>query len=154
MKFRLPALTLSLLATLTALPSSAQSMKPGLWEINSKMLSDNPEMAAQMAKMKEQMAAMPPEQRKMMEDMVAKHGGQMPGMGSDGSIVTKMCMTKDMAARNEVPVQHDDKHDCTHTRTPGLGKTMKMSFTCTKPPSSGEGEVSFSDTSYTMKMTV
>ena len=154
MKFRVPALTLFLFATLTALPSSAQSMKPGLWEINNKMQSDNPEMAAQMAKMKEQIAAMPPEQRKMMEEMVAKRGGHMPGMGGDGSIVTKMCMTKEMAARHEVPVQHDATHDCTHTRTPGLGKTMKVSFTCTKPPSSGEGEMSFGDGSYAMKMTV
>jgi hypothetical protein len=152
MKFHVPALTVFLLATLTALPSSAQSMKAGLWEINSKMISDNPEMAAGMAKMKEQMAAMPPEQRKMMEDMMAKRGVQMPGMNGDGGIVTKMCMTKEMAARNEVPVQHDAHNDCTSTRTPGAGKTMKIAFTCTKPPSSGEGELSFSDASYAMKM--
>jgi len=40
-------------------------------------------MDAMRAQMDERMKAMPPEQRKMMEQMVAKRGGQMPG--SDGA---------------------------------------------------------------------
>lgn len=130
-----------------ALPAGAQSMKPGLWEINNKMSGG--QMDAQMAEMQKQLAQMPPEQRKQMEAMMAQRGMRMaPGAG--GGMTVQMCMTKEMVDRNEVPT----RENCTSTQQKKSGNTIKVAFTCTNPPSSGEGEVNFTPESYTSHMTI
>jgi hypothetical protein len=132
--------------------AGAQSLKPGLWEINQQMQMSGAQ-GGQMAQMQQQMANMPPEQRKMMEEMMARQGVKMgPGGPGGGGMSVQMCMTKEMAERNEVPAQ---RGDCKTTQQSRSGKTMKMAFTCSNPPSSGEGEVTFaSPEAYSMKMTV
>ena len=148
MSFRLSVL---LALALAAGTSSAQNIKPGLWEINNKMQSANGELEAAMAQMQKQLANMPPEQRKMMEDAMAKQGVNLSTSSSGGGIGVKMCMTKEMVAQNKVPMQQQG--DCTHTQSPMVGNTMKISFNCSKPPSSGEGQVTYlSDTAYKMNM--
>ncbi len=132
-----------------ALGASAQSMKPGLWEINNKV-GGSAEMDKAMAQAQQQMASMPPEQRKMMQDMMAKQGVGM-GPGAGGGMAVKICLTKEMAERNELPQQQQG--DCKSTAAPRAGNTQKFSYTCTQPPSSGEGEVTFtSSEAYSMKM--
>ena len=133
-----------------AFGAAAQTMKPGLWEINNKMSSSSGEMEKAMAEAQKQLASMPPEQRKMMEDMMAKQG---VGMGRGvGSTAVRICMSKDMVERNEVATQQGD---CQHTNSARTGNTMKFSFVCTQPPSSGEGQVTFmSPEAYAMKMTL
>jgi hypothetical protein len=131
--------------------ASAQQMKPGLWEITNKMQSSSGQMEQGMAQMQQQMANMPPEQRKMVEDMMKQRGMSM-APGSGGAMTVKFCMTKEMAERQEIPAQ---RGECKTTRQPAGPNTMKMSFTCTNPPSSGEGEVTFSGPdAYRMKMLV
>lgn len=57
-----------------------------------------------------------------------------------------------MVERNEIPSQKDG---CKQTASPRSGKTVKISFTCTNPPSSGEGQITFvSPEAYTMNMTM
>lgn len=130
--------------------AGAQTMKPGLWEINNKMQMDG-KMGQEMARAQQEMANMPPEQRKMMQDMMAKQGVTM-GKQGPGNIGMKVCMTKEMVERNEMPSQKDG---CKQTTSPRSGKTMKISFTCTNPPSSGEGQITFvSPEAYTMNMTM
>lgn len=149
MTSKLFATAIIALAGLAAGTSSAQNVKPGLWEINNKMQTGNGELEAAMKKMQEQFANMPPEQRKMMEDAMAKQGVNMSA--GPGGISVKMCLSKEMVARNQMPMQQHG--DCTQTRSPMIGNTMKVSFTCTKPPSSGEGTVTFTgDTGYKMHM--
>jgi hypothetical protein len=61
-------------------------------------------------------------------------------------------MTKEMAERNEVPARQGD---CKTTQHPRSGNTMKITFSCTNPPSTGEGQVTFAGSdAYTMKMAV
>jgi len=152
MSIRLTAAAVVVTTAIIALPASAQNMKAGLWEINNKIGSENSALAKQMAEAQKQMASMPAEQRKMMEEMMAKHGTAMPTM-KDGGMVMKVCMSKEMVAQGQMPVQQQG--DCTQTRTPSLGGTMKMSFHCPKTQSSGEGEITFKgDTGYNMKMTM
>lgn len=141
-----------ILASVTLLAASfgasAQTMKPGLWEMDNKMQGG--QMDQSTAQMQQQMAGMPPEQRKMMQDMMAKQG---VSMGGAGGMSVKVCMTKEMAERNDIPTQQSG--DCKHVSSPRSGNTMKMSFTCTNPPSSGEGTVAFlSPEAFTMRMTV
>lgn len=137
--------------TVISLPALSQSMRPGLWEVDSKISSKNPQMAAQMAQLRKQLASMPPEQRKMMEQMLAKQGGaSMPTMTDDGMRV-KICMSKEMVAQNQVPVQQTG--NCKQQQTPMGSNAIKISFVCTNPASSGEGTVQFEgETGYTMNM--
>lgn len=132
--------------------AAAQTLKPGLWEINNKMTSSSGEMEKAMAETQRRLANMPPDQRKMMEDMMAKQGlDNGMSLGAGGAIVAKVCMTQEMVDRNEVAAQQGD---CKHTSSPRSGNTMKFSVVCTQPPVQSEGQVTFvSPEAYTMKMT-
>ena len=129
--------------------ASAQNMKPGLWEISTQMKGSG-QMGDAMAQAQKQMENVPPDQRKMMQDMMAKQGVQ-PGNNSGGGMTIKVCMTQEMVDRNEVGRQEPG---CTHTYSQRTGNTMQFSYVCTKPPSSGEGQITFaSPEAYNMKMT-
>lgn len=129
---------------------SAQTMKPGLWEINNKMQAGG-SRGQDMAKAQRSMENMPPEQRRMMEEIMAKQGVSV-GRDGPGSIGAKVCVTREMAERNEIPSQREG---CKQTVSPRSGNTMKISFTCTNPPSSGEGQITFvSPEAYSMNMTM
>lgn len=146
--------TATLFSTLLvfATVASAQSVKPGLWEMQHKM-GGSPQMDQAMAQMQKQMAAMSPAQRKQMEAMMGQQGMTMPTPGAGGGMAMKVCITPEMAARSEMPSQHEGQ--CTSTVTSRSGNTLKMAFTCQNPPSSGEGTYTFNgDTAYTMKMVV
>ena len=136
--------------TLTCTALQAQTLKPGLWETTSKM-GGSPEIELAMAKMQQQLASMPPEQRKAMQEMMAKQGVSMAANGTD--MVAKVCVTKEMAERGDIPIQHQG--DCTTTLSDKTSRGMTMKFVCTNPPSNGEGQFSFSgDSAYTMKMKI
>mgnify|MGYP006144956407 CR=1 FL=1 len=127
----------------------AQTTRPGLWDIQHKMGGD-PEIDRAMAEMQKQLAAMPPAQRKQMEAMMGQQGVSM-APGSKGGMALKICITPEMAARQEMPSQTEG--DCTTTIHSRSASTLKMSYVCKNPPSSGEGTYTFSsDTAYTMKM--
>jgi Protein of unknown function (DUF3617) len=172
------AISLSLLAA----SASAQTIQPGLWESSSKMTGGTGETVKQMAQMQDQLAKMPPEQRNAMEQMMSpearnarmaqmqKQMANMPpeqrkameqtmdmssniSIGSDGSFILKMCITQEMIDRKGWMGQTEGK--CTHTVSPAVGNTQKFGFTCTEPPSNGEGTVTFlSKTSYTSSMKI
>jgi hypothetical protein len=133
-----------------AFSASAQTMKPGLWEISNKM--NSPQMDQAMAEMQKQLAAMPPDQRKQMEAMMAQRGVQMVQPGAGGGMSVRMCMTKEMIERNEVPMHQSD---CKVTSQQKSGNTTKMAFSCTNPPTTGQGEYSMSSPeAYSSKMTM
>jgi hypothetical protein len=135
-------------------PAAAQNMKPGLWEITNKMGGSGDsgaKMNAAMEQMQKQMASMSPEQRKQMEKMMAQQGVNMSPGAPGGGMSTRVCISKEMAARNEAPTQHQG--DCKQESMQKSGNTTRFKFTCSKPPSTGEGEVTMnSPESYTMKM--
>ncbi|MFI5444049.1 DUF3617 domain-containing protein [Polaromonas sp. UC242_47] len=150
MKRHLPLLA-SLAALAFAAPAGAQTMKPGLWEATNK-LGGSPEMDQAMAQMQQQMANMPPAQRKQMEEMMAKQGMSVSG-AAKGGMVMKMCITQDMADRQQLPIQQPG--NCTTTTSDKSSTGMKLTFSCTNPPSSGEGQFTFTgDTAYTMAMKI
>ncbi|HSV34090.1 MAG TPA: DUF3617 domain-containing protein [Ramlibacter sp.] len=127
--------------------AGAQTLKPGLWEVHNKMSGGQMDQA--MADMQKQMAGMPPEQRKMMEEMMARQGVKM-GQGGPGGMSAKVCMTKEMVEKNELPTQQGD---CRTTQQSRSGNTLKFAVACTHPPSTGEGQVIFhSPEAYSMKM--
>lgn len=138
-----------LAAVLLALASAAgaQTMKPGLWEVTHKMQSTGGQMEQGMSQMQQQMANMPPEQRKMVEETMAKQGVKI---GPAGGVTAKVCMTKEMVEKQEMPSQQGD---CKTTQQSRSGNTMKFAMACTNPPSTGQGQVTFtSPEAYSMKM--
>ncbi|HMN92133.1 MAG TPA: DUF3617 domain-containing protein [Hydrogenophaga sp.] len=145
-----PRLLALVLASLACSAGWAQTIRPGLWEV-SQRVSGNPEMDAAMARMRQQMAAMPPEQRKMMEDMMARQGVSVPKSGASGDMSVRVCISPEMASRQEMPQQTEG--DCTTRVTSRSSQSMKVRFECKNPPSSGEGTYTFQgDTGYTMQM--
>ena len=141
-----------LAAAVLSFDVSAQNMKPGLWEMTHNLKGGTGEMDKARAQAPQKMANMPPEQRKMMEEMMAKRGMQMgPGAGGGGSSI-RTCMTKEMVERQEMPSQ---KGDCKATKQERSGNKLKVAYTCTNPPANGEGEYTFtSPEAFTMKMTM
>jgi|RhiMethySRZTD1v2_1073278.scaffolds.fasta_scaffold43683_2 hypothetical protein len=133
-----------------AFSASAQTLKPGLWEISSQMKSSSEEAEKAYAQAKN-MANMPPERRKKMEEMMAQRGMKMVP-GGPGGMSAQMCMTKEMIERKEVPMP---RSDCNTTQQERSGNTLKFAFACTSPPSKGEGVYTFvSPEAYTVKMTI
>lgn len=145
-----PRLLSLALASLACSTGWTQTIRPGLWEVSHRV-SGNPEMDAAMTQMRQQMAAMPPEQRKMMEDMMARQGVSLPKSGAGGGMSMRICISPEMAARQEMPQQTEG--DCTTRVTSRSSNSMKVRFECKNPPSSGEGTYTFQgDTGYTMQM--
>lgn len=142
--------TLSLTLSIAA-PASAQTIRPGLWEISNKIQSGNSQTASALAMAQKELANMPPEQRKMVESMLARQGVGMT-VGDDGGVKITHCVTKEMADRKELPT--GQQGDCKSSNSPIPGG-MNVSFSCTKPPSSGTGQMMFQgDSGYTMKMDI
>jgi hypothetical protein len=113
-------------------------MTPGLWEHKFTMTNPSGEMAAAMKQMQDQLANMSPEERKMMETMMASYG---VGIGEDGTTV-KMCITQEDIDRGDLPQQDED---CQQEILEQTKNKFKIKFTCAgDPPSSGTGEVTFS----------
>lgn len=166
MTLRLTALTVISLAALMSAPALAQEIKPGLYTTTSKVGGNNqmsdmmkqqkealakmsPAQRQQMADLPGQLAkmmeGMSPEQRKKMQEMTGKHAGALEALqnmqmtqNADGTTSIKMCVTKEMAERRMVTGQQGD---CKHTNGKMTGGVMKMTYTCTQPPSKGEGEL-------------
>jgi len=145
-------LSVVLAASVGCTAAQAQTMKPGLWEMTQKMQSASGEMEKGMADMQKQLAALPPEQRKMMQDMMARQGVNMAA-GPGGAMLSKMCLTKEMVERNQLPVH--EKGNCTNTVSNQSAAGMNLKFVCTDPAATGEGRVNFKgDSAYDMKMTM
>lgn len=144
--------TLRLIAILwvaSAGAASAQNMKPGLWEIRSQMQGGAGGKNDELAQMQKELQGMSPDERKMVEAMMAKQGVSVSA-APGGGMAMKVCMTKEMVERNDMPSQQGD---CKHSYSPRSGNTMKFSFACTKPPSSGEGSITFtSPEAYSTRM--
>lgn len=114
------------------------NMKPGLWEIKTKMKSAKGETTDPMAHMKEAMAKMPPAQRKQMEAMMAKNGTVFGGEGIK-TCYTKESLNDDAALMN----QKKGPSKCTTKILEKSSSKTKMEFSC-EDGSKGTGEWNFS----------
>lgn len=131
-------------AVITAIAAAAASaqpaIKPGQWEVRHAMKSSSGEVEQAVAEAQRQIAAMPPEQRRMMQEMLARQGVAM-GAGGPPHVFT--CISPEMAASRALPVQQQGA--CTTTVTGRAGNSIDMRFTCSDPPSSGTGRFTVHD---------
>lgn len=146
-------------------------MKPGLWEYTFKMNGTGPNGMSQehldqankaMEAMKKQMESMPPEQRKMMEEMMQKHGIKTTADGGiqtgtaaikftkDGTKV-QACVTPEEVKKGELPKPDEN---CDQKITQLTPRHFLVEFECKgEHPSKGKGEVTFTDnTAYNGKV--
>lgn len=139
------------LAGLIAYPAQAQEvlMQPGLWQNSFTMTSQSGEMELALKEMQKQMAEMPPEQRKMMEQMLASQNMQI---GKNNHSVN-ICVSEKQASAGYLPQENSN---CEQEIVERSGNTLKMAFTCPgNPPSRGTSEVTFtSSSSFTSTSTV
>lgn len=143
----LPFCALALAAA--AQSTHAQAFKPGLWEINNKMGAGGGKLQEAMAMAQQHLATMDPEQRKRIESMLSRQGVAVSGDG----VIAKMCITPEMAAKQQLPIQQHG--NCSYQHGPLAGNTMRFSFSCTNPKATGEGSASFAGpTAYTSSMRV
>ena len=157
MKHSLLRLTLLACAALGAqanvmAASQAATIRPGLWQVDSKMASPDAATDNAMSMVLQQLGNLPPDQRKQLESMAASRGMAMPAVGADGAVRVTACVTPDMAARKQIPTGQPG--DCKSNNT-AIAGGMNVSFTCANPKSSGEGKVMFTgDQAFSMQLAV
>jgi hypothetical protein len=111
----------------------AQTIQPGLWEFKHELrMPGQPDLAAQMAQMREQMKNLPPEARKMMEQQMAGLG---VGLGADGAL--RLCIGPEEAQQGPIREGHTEG-DCTFTRVKQAGNTWSGRVVCRDPASQGD----------------
>jgi hypothetical protein len=118
-------------------PAHAQQLqlRAGLWENSFTLKTSDGRAEAALKEMQAQMAQLPPEQRKMMEAMMARQG---VGLGAQGNSV-RICMTQADVERSAPPATEGD---CQQKATRS-GNIWQITFQCSgPPPSSGEGRLS------------
>ncbi len=115
----LSAIVLTVLAS--AAGSVAAQMKPGLWEMT--MTSDAIK----------NMPKLPPEQIEQMRKM----GVSIP---QNGGITSKVCVTKEMAERNQTPETGMNQMGCQAKNHQRTGNSYTMDIVCNGADMKGEGK--------------
>ncbi len=128
MKPIIPLCTAALL--FGALPVQALEMLPGLWEFSSDNIEVDGTQMPGMAEMVEQMKGLPPEQKKMMEEMLAAQGAEL---GAGG---VRMCLSEAQVKSRELPFQ--DEPGCSQELVERTDSLWKFTFDC--PDAKGKGE--------------
>lgn len=130
-----------------SLHAATSQMKPGLWENTFTIKSQSGKIEKAMIDLKSKMASMPAEQRKMIEEVMAKQGLAVNQQASS----VKVCITKEQAQNLEIP--HGDNQDCTHEIVKRTTNSIKVKFACKgERTTSGEGEFTLlSPTAYNGK---
>lgn len=114
--------------------ASAQRLAPGLWEHQMTVQGGSGQSTAAMAGMQQRLASMPPEQRKMVEQMMAQQG---VGVGAAPNTM-RVCISPAMADKPELA---QAEKGCQQQDVQRSGNTVRFKFRCDgPPPRSGEGE--------------
>ena len=122
MKIRLPLLALAL--GLSSPLVHAQMLQPGLWELTTSNMQVDGKPLPDMQFMLGQLKNLPPEQRAMMEGVLAKQGVTIGGNG------VRSCLTREQVQTNDIPLQ-DPKSGCTQKITDR--RVMSGSFSSVAP---------------------
>ena len=97
MNIRVPAL--ALLLGLSSPLVQAQMLQPGLWELTTSNMQVDGKPLPDMEFMLGQLKNLPPEQRAMMEGVLAKQGISVAGKG------VRSCLTPDQVKTDDIPLQ-------------------------------------------------
>ena len=131
MKFHWPvaALVLGLVAPL----ANAQMLQPGLWEMTTSNMQVDGKAMPDLQVMLGQLKMLPPEQRAMMEGVLANQGITLGGNG------IRSCLTPEQVKTDDIPLQ-DPKSGCTQKITERNGNVWKFQFSCPKAQGAGQAQ--------------
>lgn len=132
MNIRVPAL--ALLLGLSSPLVQAQMLQPGLWELTTSNMQVDGKPLPDMEFMLGQLKNLPPEQRAMMEGVLAKQGISVAGKG------VRSCLTPEQVKTDDIPLQ-DPQSGCTQRITERNGKVWNFEFSC--PKAQGKGQAQF-----------
>lgn len=133
-----------LFALLFSSLSAYAAPRPGLWEIQTEVKSQDPRAAEAQAKMKEAMKDLSPAQRVQMQKMMGKTG---LAIGNDG--VMKFCFTEESVKSLENQTKDSVDSKCDTKITERNSKRLRTTFTC-EDGTTGTGSWDFaSDSRYT-----
>jgi hypothetical protein len=133
-----------------ASPAFAQDMKPGLWEQTNNGTFSDGKIQANMSDIQKMIGNLSPEQRQHVQQMMQQNGVQMDL--ANGAMNNKLCITREMIERKQLPIQEGD---CRTQMTPAGSNQLQVSFTCTRPHASGEGQMTIdSPTAYHAQMRI
>lgn len=131
MKIQWPLIALAL--GLSAPLAQAQMLQPGLWEMTTSNMQVDGKPLPDMQVMMAQLQMLPPEQRAMMEQMLAKQGITVAGNG------IRSCLTPEQVKTDDIPLQ-DPQSGCTQKITERNGKVWKFQFSCPKAQGAGQAQ--------------
>lgn len=135
-----------LAASAGAALAQPSTLRPGLWEMAQQ--AQDPQQQAALEQSRKAMAAMPPQQRKAVEDMMAKQGIALQPNGA-----VRMCVTRELLASPDWMHRRDAASGCSTDMQPAQGGTQTFKFSCSQSKSSGEGSVTYQgDTAYTSRV--
>lgn len=124
--------------------ASALDIQPGVWEVSSHNMQVGGQAMPAMEEMLAQLQNLPPEQRQMMENMLAEQGIRL---GAGG---VQMCLTAEQIKAQDIPL-HDPESGCRNKVLERSATLWKFRFTC--PDAQGEGETRFvSDKEFTTQV--
>ncbi|MFI8746407.1 DUF3617 domain-containing protein [Pseudomonas sp. NPDC077186] len=136
---------LPLALCLSPVMASALDLQPGVWEVSSHNMQVGGQAMPGMEQMLAQLQNLPPEQRQMMENMMAEQGIKL---GAGG---VQMCLTAEQIAAQDIPL-HDAESGCSNEILERSDQRWRFRFSC--PDAQGEGETQFvSDREFTTKVT-
>lgn len=122
----------SFLALLAPL-AQAQMLQPGLWEMTTSDMQVEGKPLPDMQVMLSQLKNLAPEQRAMMEQVLANQGITLGGNG------IRSCLTPEQVKTNDIPLQ-DERSGCTQQITERNGNIWKFRFSCPKAQGAGIAE--------------
>lgn len=131
MRFQWPMAALVL--GLSAPGVQAQMLQPGLWEMTTSNMQVDGKPLPDMHVMLGQLKMLPPEQRAMMEGVLANQGITVGGNG------IRSCLTPEQVRTNDIPLQ-DAKSGCTQKITERNGNVWKFQFSCPKAQGAGQAQ--------------
>lgn len=138
-----PAIAFFFIGALASTPSLAEQIQPGLWEVSSSDMQVDGQQLPAMQQMLEQLDRLPPEQRRMMEDMLA---GQGVALGNQG---VRVCLSEEQVKARRLPIEQEA--GCTQEITESSASHWTFRYQC--PSSKGEGVARFvSDREFTTEV--
>lgn len=138
------------MAVLSTSVAAQTAMKPGLWEMRTiKHVMDGRDMMAQMAaaqaQMQQMMANMPSGQKKQMEAMMGRQGASAPN-------VHRICVSAEMAEREQPVVVADSKCEPSNVSRSGNRMTYQIDCVAQGTTMTGKGESVFAGDTVAGKM--
>jgi len=124
---------LALLLGLSSPLVQAQMLQPGLWELTTSNMQVDGKPLPDMEFMLGQLKNLPPEQRAMMEGVLAKQGISVAGKG------VRSCLTPEQVKTDDIPLQ-DPQSGCTQRITARNGKVWNFEFSCPKAQGTGQAQ--------------